>query len=83
MYRQAQRTQSLSGGIHRIVSSFSFFHASLSKSFANVSATIHGKTSVASAYSFTGAAVVLILPHEMASSGRAPESEPSYLRFSG
>jgi hypothetical protein len=55
----------------------------LSKSFANVSATIHGKTSVASAYSFTGAAVVLILPHEMASSGRAPESEPSYLRFSG
>ena len=61
--------------------------------FPNVAATISGKTSVASAYTFyddqqrltticmpftfTLSAPARILPQETASSGRAPESEPS------
>lgn len=43
-----------------------------------VAATTSGKTSVASAYTLTLCALARILPHETASSGRAPESEPSY-----
>jgi hypothetical protein len=43
----------------------------------NVCETISGKTKVASADTFTGAASILIFPHEIASSGLAPESLPS------
>ena len=37
-----------------------------------------GNTRVASAYTFTGLASARIFPHDTASSGRAPASEPSY-----
>lgn len=50
---------------------------SLSAWRAKVWATIRGKTIEASAYNFTGLASALILPQDMASSGLAPESEPS------
>jgi len=43
----------------------------------HVPATTSGKTSVASAYTFTLSPSIRILPHETASSGRAPESDPS------
>ncbi|KAJ8959461.1 hypothetical protein NQ318_022158 [Aromia moschata] len=47
------------------------------KFLANVWATNKGKTRDASAYILTGVASDLIFPHDLASSGRAPESLPS------
>lgn len=56
------------------------FHTLLdsSKFLTNVSPTTIGNTNVTSAQTFTGFASYLILPHETASSGLAPASEPSY-----
>lgn len=45
--------------------------------FPNVAATTRGNTKVASAYTLTDSAPARILPHETASSGLAPESDPS------
>lgn len=49
----------------------------LAYSLAKVAATTKGNTKVASAYTLTCLAPALILPQEIASSGRAPASEPS------
>lgn len=46
-------------------------------SLAKVCDTMSGNTRVASAQTLTGFASILIFPHEIASSGLAPESEPS------
>lgn len=43
----------------------------------NVPATTNGKTIVASAYTLTLSPSILIFPQLTASSGRAPESDPS------
>lgn len=45
--------------------------------FPHVAATNIGKTSVASALTFIDSAPLLIFPHDMASSGLAPASDPS------
>lgn len=47
------------------------------KYLTNVCETIRGKTRDASELTFTGLASILILPHDIASSGLAPESLPS------
>ena len=49
----------------------------LSQFLAKVWLTSRGKRMVASPYTFAGVASIRILPQEMASSGRAPLSEPS------
>ena len=51
--------------------------AGAAPSRANVCATRSGMMNVASAVTLTGVASNRILPHETASSGLAPESEPS------
>ena len=50
----------------------------ISKFFAKVSAIKIGAASVASAHILTGSDLALILPHDTASSGAAPASDPSH-----
>ena len=64
-----------------LVYASAFFAAASSSwrfiSFTNVCETINGNTILASTLTFTGLASILILPQETASSGDAPESDPS------
>jgi hypothetical protein len=50
----------------------------ISKFFPKVSVIRIGAANVASAQTLTGSDFELILPHETASSGAAPASEPSH-----
>lgn len=60
-----------------IVVSVHYLPAPTGLVLANVAATMSGHTTVTSAYTLTDLASALILPHDTASSGRAPASDPS------
>lgn len=71
-------------GLHVAGSANNMFNISLAENssykklhFANAFATINGNKIVASPNTFTERECGISLPHETASSGRAPASEPS------